>query len=92
MLSGFQNKAAFAESRVGYCKPGGNPQIFYGKLKGNIVEPRGDQGFGWDPIFEPEGYNLTFAEIPDELKNRISHRFQALESFKNYITNNSDWI
>ncbi len=45
------------------------------------MPPRGDNKFGWDPIFEPEGYNLTFAEMEKEEKNKISHRYRAIDSF-----------
>jgi XTP/dITP diphosphohydrolase len=56
-----------------------NPLFFEGLLHGKIItEPRGTQGFGYDPIFVPDGYNLTFAELGPELKNTISHRRLAL--------------
>jgi XTP/dITP diphosphohydrolase len=43
-----------------------------------IFEPRGTGGFGYDPLFVPDGYNQTFAELSDDIKNRISHRARAL--------------
>lgn len=56
-----------------------DPLFFEGLLHGEIIaEPRGTQGFGYDPIFVPDGYNLTFAELGPELKNTISHRRLAL--------------
>jgi XTP/dITP diphosphohydrolase len=55
------------------------PQFFEGTVNGTIIsEPRGAAGFGYDPVFVPDGYNLTFAELGSDLKNSISHRRIAL--------------
>ena len=54
-------------------------QVVMGQCEGNIIyEPQGDSGFGYDPIFVPVGYDKTFAELGEEIKNRISHRSKAL--------------
>ena len=54
---------------------------FEGIVKGSIVDlPRGSRGFGYDPIFVPNGFEQTFAELPAEVKNRISHRAQAIHA------------
>jgi non-canonical purine NTP pyrophosphatase (RdgB/HAM1 family) len=50
-----------------------------GRARGTIVEPRGDRGFGWDPIFLPEGETQTYGELPEERKLEISHRARAWE-------------
>ena len=55
-------------------------ESFEGEIKGTIVEaPRGESGFGYDPVFQPEGYDRTFGEMAPELKNRISHRANAFK-------------
>ena len=57
-----------------------------GEVKGRISEsPRGEKGFGYDPVFIPEGYDKTFAELPPQEKDRISHRGRALEKFLEII-------
>ena len=56
-----------------------DPQLFEGTCEGRIaLSPRGQNGFGYDPLFVPEGFAQTFAELGDEVKNQLSHRAQAL--------------
>lgn len=60
--------------------------FFEGVIHGTITDtPRGDGGFGYDPIFIPNGYDKTFAELPAEIKNKISHRAIAMNKFKEFI-------
>ncbi|GAB3324189.1 non-canonical purine NTP pyrophosphatase [Haloplanus salinarum] len=54
-------------------------KLFEGAVRGRLVDPRGDEGFGYDPVFEHEG--TTFAEMGPEKKNAVSHRGRALEKF-----------
>ena len=57
-----------------------------GECRGAIAnEPSGSGGFGYDPIFIPEGFDLTFGELPDEVKQRISHRARAAEKIMRYL-------
>jgi XTP/dITP diphosphohydrolase len=61
-------------------------QTFQGIIKGQLAhEMTGDGGFGYDPIFIPDGYDTTFAEMPTEEKNQLSHRYQALMQVKNAL-------
>jgi XTP/dITP diphosphohydrolase len=60
--------------------PDGGQQVFEGKVLGTITwPPRGRRGFGYDPIFVPEGYKKTFGEMEPDLKDSISHRARAFE-------------
>jgi XTP/dITP diphosphohydrolase len=60
--------------------PGGDVAVYEGKVYGTVVwPPRGSRGFGYDPIFVPDGYNETFGEMDPDLKNRLSHRMRAFE-------------
>lgn len=64
--------------------------IFTGICKGEITKEKvGDNGFGYDPIFKPEGYTKTFAQISIETKNKISHRGKAFRIFNSFFQNNS---
>jgi XTP/dITP diphosphohydrolase len=62
-------------------------RIFYGETSGKVIfEPLGDGGFGYDPLFLPDGFDLTYAQLPGEVKNRISHRSKALQKFAEFLT------
>lgn len=62
--------------------PDGSDQVFEGQVDGRIVWPmRGNQGHGYDPIFQPDGHDMTYGEMDRWEKNRISHRARAFERF-----------
>ena len=90
LLAGFEDKAASAECRFAILrgKPGCEPVIVTGICEGTIVAPRGSRHFGWDPCFQPVGYDLTYAELPSEVKNEISHRAKALKALEDYLNAN----
>lgn len=66
---------------------GDDEKLFEGIVKGVIThEPAGTSGFGYDPVFRPEGYDLTFAEMSADEKNRISHRGRAVAKLIDYFS------
>lgn len=87
MLQGFDDKTAQAVCTFAYHPGGENDEVilFQGRTNGTIVSPRGPRDFGWDPCFQPEGYELTYAEMPKSEKNKISHRYRALDLLRNYF-------
>lgn len=69
----------------------GKTYTFDGIVNGTITTAkRGENGFGYDPIFIPEGYDKTFAELGDNIKNQISHRAKAVEKLDEFLTQLSD--
>ena len=65
---------------------GEDTRLFEGIVRGTIIdERRGEGGFGYDPIFVPEGYDLTFAQLGSKVKNHISHRAKAVEQLAEYL-------
>jgi XTP/dITP diphosphohydrolase len=66
--------------------PGGDVKTFFGFVHGRIgLEPKGKTGFGYDPVFIPEGLDRTFAEMAGEEKDRLSHRGKALEKLRSFL-------
>lgn len=86
MLYKFEDKSANAICTFGYCAgPGQEVELFQGITEGNIVPSRGHQNFGWDSIFEPKGFDQTYAEMDKAVKNTISHRYRALDKLKSFL-------
>lgn len=81
------NRTVIARGVIGFYD-GKRLETFEGEVKGVLTaEERGIEGWGFDPIFEPEGRGQTFAEMGNEEKNKISHRKRALEKFKAFLEN-----
>jgi non-canonical purine NTP pyrophosphatase (RdgB/HAM1 family) len=76
------NYRAEAKAIIGYAKNASEMHFFESSIKGTIVEPRGETTFGWDPIFQPDGYTKTMTK---EEKNAISHRKIAFTKLKAFI-------
>lgn len=69
----------------------GEEKLFNGIVKGTITEEkRGDSGFGYDPVFVPEGFSESFAQMSGDMKNSISHRYRATLELSNYLKENYD--
>ena len=67
----------------------GEEKLFNGIVKGAIAtEKKGDSGFGYDPVFVPEGYSESFAQMSSEMKNSMSHRFRATQQLGEYLKEN----
>lgn len=81
-----QDRTAYFACVLVLAYPDGEYQSFEGRVDGKIAfDKHGNNGFGFDPVFIPDGYDKTFAELGSEIKNKISHRGRALEKFTQYI-------
>ncbi len=86
-----QNRNAYYACVIAFVDPIKSVEhVTEGICKGHILQsPQGTGGFGYDPIFQPEGYNTSFGELPLEVKQKISHRAKALASMVNFLR---EWI
>lgn len=86
LIMAYEDKSAYAMCIFSLALgPNVEPITFVGKTLGKIVPARGPNDFGWDPIFQPDGYEQTYAEMPKEEKNKISHRSKALALVKSHF-------
>jgi XTP/dITP diphosphohydrolase len=84
-LSGKENRAAQFRTVIALILEG-KEYTFEGVVKGEILkEKKGEKGFGYDPVFQPEGYFVSFAEISMDEKNQISHRGRALDKLLSFL-------
>ncbi len=87
-LQGVRARGARFRCTMVLAREGKERANFSGTVEGRIIESlRGVRGFGYDPMFVPEGYEETFAELGEEVKNRLSHRARALAMVVEYLTN-----
>jgi XTP/dITP diphosphohydrolase len=90
LLAKMDRKARFVCS-MALAMPDGNVRTFNGYSEGRIgTEPRGSNGFGYDPVFFPEGFDRTFAEMSPEEKDSLSHRGNAIRQLQRYLLDNPD--
>ncbi|XP_002303813.2 inosine triphosphate pyrophosphatase [Populus trichocarpa] len=86
LLMAYEDKSAYALCAYSFALgPDAEPITFLGKTLGKIVAARGPNDFGWDSIFQPDGYEQTYAEMPKDEKNKISHRSRALDLVKSHF-------
>ena len=90
-LEGIENRKARFRTVIALTTntqhPTPNTHLFEGIVNGSIIrEHRGGEGFGYDPIFQPEGYDQTFAELGNEVKNHISHRARAVQKLAEFLS------
>lgn len=72
--------------------PDGGERVFEGVCRGRLRrEPRGGAGFGYDPLFVPEGFEQTYSELGDEVKNRVSHRARAWQRLASWLGGRGSW-
>lgn len=86
--SGSENRRARFVCAIAIARADGEVlNVSEGICEGAItLAPRGDSGFGYDPLFVPDGYDQTFGELSDEIKNRISHRARALMKLREFLS------
>jgi XTP/dITP diphosphohydrolase len=86
VLDGVDDRRARFRTVVALVDRDGTARTFEGVCEGTITtEPRGDGGFGYDPLFQPNGHDQTFAEMPPDAKNEISHRRRALDALRQFL-------
>jgi XTP/dITP diphosphohydrolase len=84
-LSGKQNRRARFRTVIAFFD-GEEMRYFEGKVEGEILEaPQGSEGFGYDPVFQPEGADRSFAQFSPEEKNAISHRGKSVRAFADFL-------
>ncbi|MBR7107595.1 MAG: RdgB/HAM1 family non-canonical purine NTP pyrophosphatase [Lentisphaeria bacterium] len=87
-LDGCENRRARFVCAIAIAFNGEVLETFEGSVEGTItLAPRGEGGFGYDPVFQPDGYDKTFGELPQEVKNKISHRARAFANAVDFVEN-----
>ena len=82
-VADFEDKTAAFICVLAVAWPGGKTETFEGRVEGHVIwPPRGDKGFGYDPMFVPKGHQQTFAEMTPEQKHSMSHRSMAFRKLK----------
>lgn len=87
LLVNKEDRSAYALTTLVYIERDNSEHIFTGRIDGKISKkPKGDKGWGWDPIFIPKGEEVTFGEMDSKIKNKYSMRAKALHQMKSYLS------
>lgn len=90
-LGGAADRRARFRTVIAMVRKGRQPMYFHGTVEGRILEaPRGASGFGYDPLFVPDGWDKTFAEASADEKNSVSHRGRAVRELCRYLFRSPD--
>ena len=86
LLAAYDDKSEYAQCIFSFSAGrGARVHTFDGRTAGTIVPARGPTDFGWDPVFQPDGHEATYAEMDKATKNAISHRYRALDSLRKWL-------
>ena len=91
MVANENDNTAYAQTILGMARNKKTIKLFIGKTDGQIVPPRGEHNFGWDPIFQVVGLDKTYAELGSE-KNKVSHRYKAFDEMFKFLKENPDFL
>lgn len=90
LLAAYEDKSAYAQTIFAFCAgPGQEALTFDGRVPGKIVPARGPPDFGWDPVFLPDGYTETYAEMSKDVKTGMSHRTRSLTLLQGWLLENA---
>ena len=89
LIENNNDKTAYAQCIIGLGF-NNNYKLFIGRTNGSIVVPRGIEKFGWDSVFQPDGFDKTYAELNKDVKNSISHRYKAIALMIEYLQENEN--
>lgn len=90
LLAAYEDKTAYAQTIFAFCAgPGEEVLTFDGRVPGKIVPARGPPDFGWDPVFLPDGYAETYAEMSKDVKTGMSHRTRSLTLMQEWLMANA---
>ena len=90
LLAAYEDKSAYAQTIFAFCAgPGQEALTFDGRVPGKIVPARGPPDFGWDPVFLPDGYTETYAEMSKDVKTGMSHRTRSLTLLQGWLLDNA---